>query len=68
MFEELSELGKTQTDQLVRTVAYSTNQVTKLHKDVMDISNVLQTAVNNGGGGGACNTVANTTVSHVTTP
>ncbi|XP_025424466.1 uncharacterized protein LOC112693561 isoform X2 [Sipha flava] len=44
MFAELSELGKTQTDQVVRTVAYSTNQVIKLHQDVMNISNALMVA------------------------
>lgn len=62
MFAELSELGKVQTDQVVRTVAYSTNQVMKLHQDVMNISNALM-VVNHGGG--ACNgtTTTNSTVS-----
>ncbi|KAL5241053.1 hypothetical protein ACI65C_008463 [Semiaphis heraclei] len=49
MFAELSELVKTQSDQVTRTVAYSTNQVLKLHQDVKNISNALM-AVNNGGG------------------
>ncbi|XP_003244300.1 uncharacterized protein LOC100569421 [Acyrthosiphon pisum] len=47
MFAELSELVKTQSDQVTRTVAYSTNQVLKLHQDVMNISNALM-AINNG--------------------
>lgn len=59
MFEEFSALGKSQTDQLARTVAYSTNQLTKLHKAVMEMSNTLQTS-----GGSACNVIANTTVSN----
>lgn len=41
MFAELSELNKAQSDQVARTVAYSTNQVMKLHQDVMNISNAL---------------------------
>lgn len=41
MFAELSELNKAQSDQVARTVAYSTNQVIKLHQDVMNISNAL---------------------------
>lgn len=58
MFAELSELVKTQSDQLTRTVAYSTNQVLKLHQDVTNISNALM-AVNNHGG--LCNFTASTT-------
>ncbi|KAE9536646.1 hypothetical protein AGLY_007048 [Aphis glycines] len=49
MFAELSELIKTQSDQVTRTVAYSTNQVLKLHQDLTNISKALMT-VNNGGG------------------
>lgn len=49
MFTELSELGKTQSDQVTRTVAYSTNQVMKLHQDVMSMSNVLMAGNINGG-------------------
>ncbi|XP_060837907.1 myosin-16-like [Rhopalosiphum padi] len=49
MFGELSELIKTQSDQVTRTVAYSTNQVLKLHQDLTNISNALMT-LNNGGG------------------
>jgi len=60
MFAELSELVKTQSDQVTRTVAYSTNQVLKLHQDVTNISNALM-AVNNGGG--LCNFTVSTTVS-----
>lgn len=62
MFAELSELGKIQTDQVVRTVAYSTNQVLKLQQDVMNVSNALM-VVNHGGG--PCNgtTTTNATVS-----
>lgn len=41
MFAELSELGKTQSDQVTRTVAYSTNQVLKLHQDLTNITNAL---------------------------
>lgn len=41
MFGELSELSKTQADQVTRTVAYSTNQVMKLHQDITNISNAL---------------------------
>lgn len=63
MFAELSELGKTQSDQVARTVAFSTNQVMKLHQDVMNISNALM-AINYGVGGDPCNsTTALTMVS-----
>lgn len=56
MFTELSELGKTQSDQVTRTVAYSTNQVLKLHQDLINISNAL-IGINYGAdGGGPCNT------------
>lgn len=42
MFGELLELSKAQTDQVTRTVAYSTNQVIKLHQDITDISYTLK--------------------------
>jgi F0F1-type ATP synthase beta subunit len=64
MFAELSELGKTQTDQVVRTVAYSTNQVIKLHQDVMNISNALMVA-NCGGSPSNGTTTINATVSPI---
>lgn len=60
MFAELSELIKTQSDQVTRTVAYSTNQVLKLHQDLTNISKALMT-VNNGGG--LSNVTVTTTVS-----
>lgn len=58
MFTELSELGKMQSDQVARTVAYSTNQVMKLHQDILNISNALM-AVNNGSDCG-CSTTTTT--------
>lgn len=64
MFTEFSELNKYQSNQVARTVAYSTNQVMMLHQDVMNISNKLM-AVNFGIGKINHNTSAtgNTTVS-----
>ncbi|XP_050523497.1 uncharacterized protein LOC126895553 [Daktulosphaira vitifoliae] len=46
-FEEISELSKLQSDQMVRTVAYSTNQVMKLHQDILNITNILMETNNN---------------------
>jgi len=63
MFTELSELGKTQSDQVARTVAYSTNQVMKLHQDVMSISNVLMAGNFSGGVVGPWNSSTSSTVS-----
>ncbi|VVC38881.1 Hypothetical protein CINCED_3A020817 [Cinara cedri] len=63
MFTELSELGKTQSDQVARTVAYSTNQVLKLHQDLMNISNALMV-----GGGGPCNTATITADANGSSP
>lgn len=63
MFAELSELIKTQSDQVTRTVAYSTNQVLKLHQDLTNISKSLMT-VNDSGG--LNNVTVTTTVSLMT--